>query len=266
MFHGSASGIANGTPGTAVTQLESNQAGALLADVAGAGDVNGDGYSDVVVGADAYDNGNTDEGAAFVFLGSATGILDGNPVNAHAQLESNQTSALLGGSVSSAGDVNGDGYADLIVGAEAYDNGQVDPNISSQYDLIELLGNRIGPLPQDRPHYIKLDGYYTFDFKKAGQATVGIRLRALSGIPQNALAGHYLYGSNEAFLLPRGQLGRTDFEHGLDVHLGDRSAPTREDCREDGDGHEASEGKDPAIAHGRLAFRILCWFAMSSSR
>ena len=105
-------------------------------------------------------------------------------------------------------------------GLISYDNGQVDPNISSQYDLIELLSNRVGPLPQDRPHYIKLDGYYTFDFKKAGQATVGIRLRALSGIPQNALAGHYLYGSNEAFLLPRGQLGRTDFEHGLDVHLG----------------------------------------------
>jgi outer membrane receptor protein involved in Fe transport len=105
-------------------------------------------------------------------------------------------------------------------GLVSYDNGQVDPNISSQYDLIELLSNRLGPLPQDRPHYIKLDGYYTFDLKKAGQATVGIRLRALSGTPQNALAGHYLYGPDESFLLPRGQLGRTDFEHGLDIHLG----------------------------------------------
>jgi hypothetical protein len=100
------------------------------------------------------------------------------------------------------------------------DNGQTDPNISSQYDLVELLGNRVGPLPQDRPHYIKLDGYYTFDFKKKGQLTVGARLRALSGIPTNALAGHYLYGPNESFLLPRGQLGRTDFEHGLDRHFG----------------------------------------------
>jgi hypothetical protein len=100
------------------------------------------------------------------------------------------------------------------------DNGQVDPNISSQYDLIELLGNRIGPLPYDRPHYIKLDGYYTFDFKKRGELTVGARLRALSGVPMNALAGHYLYGPNESFLLPRGQLGRTDFEHGLDMHFG----------------------------------------------
>ncbi|HEU0034940.1 MAG TPA: TonB-dependent receptor [Kofleriaceae bacterium] len=105
-------------------------------------------------------------------------------------------------------------------GLISYDNGQVDPNISSQYDLIELLANRVGPLPQDRPHYIKLDGYYTFDFKKSGALTVGARLRALSGIPTNALAGHYLYGANESFLLPRGQLGRTDFEHGLDMHFG----------------------------------------------
>ncbi|MBA3540245.1 MAG: TonB-dependent receptor [Deltaproteobacteria bacterium] len=104
-------------------------------------------------------------------------------------------------------------------GLISYDNGQVDPNISSQYDLIELLANRIGPLPQDRPHYIKLDGYYTFDLKSAGELTTGIRLRALSGIPQQALAGHYLYGPDESFLLPRGQIGRTDFEHGLDIHV-----------------------------------------------
>ena len=105
-------------------------------------------------------------------------------------------------------------------GLISYDNGQIDPNISSQYDLIELLGNRIGPLPQDRPHYIKLDGYYTFDLKEAGAITTGIRFRALSGIPTNALGAHYLYGANESFLLPRGQLGRTDFEHGIDLHLG----------------------------------------------
>ncbi len=105
-------------------------------------------------------------------------------------------------------------------GLISYDNGQIDPNISSQYDLIELLANRIGPLPQDRPHSIKLDGYYQFDFKKQGQLTVGARLRAFSGIPENALAAHYLYGPNESFLLPRGELGRTDFEHGLDMHVG----------------------------------------------
>jgi len=42
--------------------------------VAGAGDVNGDGYADVIVGAFLYDAGQSDEGAAFVFLGSGSGI------------------------------------------------------------------------------------------------------------------------------------------------------------------------------------------------
>jgi hypothetical protein len=105
-------------------------------------------------------------------------------------------------------------------GLVSYDNGQVDPNISSQFDLIELLSNHVGPLQTDRPHYIKVDGYYIFDFGKNGNLTTGIRFRALSGIPENALAPHYLYGQDESFLLPRGELGRTDFDHGLDVHIG----------------------------------------------
>jgi hypothetical protein len=105
-------------------------------------------------------------------------------------------------------------------GLISYDNGQVDPNISSQYDLIELLANREGPLPQDRPHYLKLDGYYTHDLKKFGAATVGARFRALSGTPVDVLGRHSRYGVGETFRLPRGTIRRTDFETGLDVHAG----------------------------------------------
>src|SRR5207249_805161 len=72
---------------------------------------------------------------------------------------------------------------------------------------------------QDRPHSIKLDGYYGFDVTDNDKLTVGARVRAISGIPENALGGHYLYGPNESFLLPRGQLGRTEFEHGIDIHV-----------------------------------------------
>jgi outer membrane receptor protein involved in Fe transport len=104
-------------------------------------------------------------------------------------------------------------------GLVSYDNGQIDPNISSQYDLIELLANRQGKLPQDRPHYIKLDAYRGFEVG-GGVLTLGTRVRALSGIPKNALAAHYLYGSDESMLLPRGSLGRTDFDHGVDLHVG----------------------------------------------
>jgi len=127
VFLGSPSGVADGNPATAATVLESNQASAFLGfNVASAGDVNGDGYADVIVGASSYDNGQTDEGAAFVFLGSPTGIASGNPATAAAVLESNQDSAQFGSGVAGAGDVNGDGYADVIVGASMYDNGQTD--------------------------------------------------------------------------------------------------------------------------------------------
>ena len=104
-------------------------------------------------------------------------------------------------------------------GSVSYDNGQIDPNISSQYDLIELLANRYGKLPQDRPHSIKIDGNYTFDVGTHNALTVGSRIRYLSGIPMNALGAHSVYGPDEAFLLPRGAMGRSEFEHGIDVHL-----------------------------------------------
>ena len=125
VFLGSASGIPSGNQTSAAAQLESNQVGANFGiGVAGAGDVNGDGYADVIVGAQYYDNGHIDEGAAFVFLGSASGIASGNPTTAWVQLVSNQENGYLGSSVAGAGDVNGDGYADVIVGAPLYANGQ----------------------------------------------------------------------------------------------------------------------------------------------
>jgi hypothetical protein len=131
VFLGSASGVADGNPATVDAQLESNQLSAFLGNsVSGAGDVNGDGYADVIVGAYLYNAGSADEGAAFVFLGSASGIADGNPANAAAQLEANQASANLGVSVSAAGDVNGDGYADVIVGAPYYNKGQSDEGVA----------------------------------------------------------------------------------------------------------------------------------------
>jgi hypothetical protein len=126
VYHGSATGI-NTTP---IVILETNQANAFMgSSVAGAGDVNGDGFSDVVVGAFFYDNGQTDEGAAFVYHGSVTGI-NTTPVST---LESNQINAQMGQSLSSAGDVNGDGFSDIIVGVNFYDNGQVDEGAASVY-------------------------------------------------------------------------------------------------------------------------------------
>ena len=118
-YHGSAAGLG----ATAAWTAESDQAGAVFGySVGTAGDVNGDSYSDVIVGAYAYDNGESDEGRAFVYQGSATGLSTTTAWTA----ESNQAGANFGRSVGTAGDVNGNGYSDVIVGAIGYDNGESD--------------------------------------------------------------------------------------------------------------------------------------------
>ncbi len=102
---------------------ESNQAGANFGkSVATAGDVNGDGFSDVIVGAWYFDGGESYEGKAFVYYGSATGL----NTTASWSAEGNQANANFGVSVGTAGDVNGDGYADVIVGASGFDSPEID--------------------------------------------------------------------------------------------------------------------------------------------
>src|SRR5262245_57347836 len=119
VFHGGAGSLST----TPATTLESNSANALFGfSATTAGDVNGDGYDDVVVGAYTFTNGQNQEGKAFLFQGSATGV---NPTAAWS-VESNQATANFGYSVSSAGDVDGDQFADVLVGAYRYDNPTLD--------------------------------------------------------------------------------------------------------------------------------------------
>src|SRR5207244_3506133 len=76
------------------------------------GDVNGDGYDDMVAGASAYANGQNGEGAVYVWFGSVSGLED-QPSWRH---ESDLVGGELGASVA-VGDVNGDGYDDVLAGA-----------------------------------------------------------------------------------------------------------------------------------------------------
>ncbi len=83
-----------------------------------AGDVNGDGLADVVVGAFDYSSPESVEGFFAVFQSYKTTMIS------NFWVESNQAGALLGFSVATAGDVNGDGFSDVVVGEPGYSNGQ----------------------------------------------------------------------------------------------------------------------------------------------
>jgi hypothetical protein len=81
--------------------------------VAGAGDVDGDGRDDVLVGAFLQDAGAADAGVAYVVLGTPSGE---EPLStASARLVGEEASDFAGWSVAGAGDVDGDGLADLLV-------------------------------------------------------------------------------------------------------------------------------------------------------
>ena len=99
------------------------------------------------------------------------------------------------------------------------ETGQLDPNLTSLYDLPDLMANRYGNLGLDRPHNLKVDGFYAFDLKKAGIVTIGASVRAQSGIPRNTLAAHPIYGADESYLLGRGDIGRSPVTAQVDTHF-----------------------------------------------
>jgi len=122
VYYGSSSGLGSVPDAT----LEIDSAGALFGrSVEPAGDVNGDDFADVVVGARSYSNGESKEGGVFVFLGSQTGI-ETSPAWGY---ESDQENARLGISAATAGDLNADGWDDLVVGADWYDATRTDEGL-----------------------------------------------------------------------------------------------------------------------------------------
>jgi hypothetical protein len=90
--------------------------------VAGAGDVNKDGFDDVIVGADTNDNNDPDAGAAYIYFGGAN--MD-NSADVGIWGDSSYQD-YFGSKVSSAGDVNKDGFDDVMVGAPSNDRGTTD--------------------------------------------------------------------------------------------------------------------------------------------
>lgn len=128
VFHGSAAGLSlHPAWERRGTQPDENYGSRAES----AGDVNGDGYGDLVVGTMNHDGQWVDEGRVELFLGSPTGLqvqpawstghvptTAGGPARAHLQ--------LFGACVAGAGDVNRDGFADLLASGPYIDHAEDD--------------------------------------------------------------------------------------------------------------------------------------------
>jgi hypothetical protein len=115
-FHGSTRGLDNNVAAFTTSGAADAQGGSRFGHaVACLGDANGDGFSDFAVGAPNFDDGaNADEGRVYVYYGDAAGPTDANRDEFQ---PANQAGALYGWAVAGAGDVNADGFCDMIVAA-----------------------------------------------------------------------------------------------------------------------------------------------------
>lgn len=140
VMYGSASGL-SATSNWYVTGCYATGPGSRLgSSAAGAGDVNGDGYDDIIVGAPGADlNFGFPVGKAYVMYGSAVGmplmpgfsnlgrVTDGTTITGQHYV------GTFGATVAAAGDLNGDGYADVAVGSPNDDNFGSDAGLVSVF-------------------------------------------------------------------------------------------------------------------------------------
>ena len=114
LYRGSEEGLEQTPSWRAVSEAGDSRFGSALA---GAGDVDGDGVSDVVIGAPEYPVGQGREGVIYVYHGSSTGGLSHEP---ETTVTSTEPFERFGRAVAGAGDVDGDGFDDIVVGAPRY--------------------------------------------------------------------------------------------------------------------------------------------------
>ena len=147
--------------------------------VASAGDVNGDGIDDLIIGAHAADPNGARSGASYVVFGRTTGFaanlelssLDGTT---GFQINGEATVDRSGFSVASAGDLNGDGVGDLIIGAYG-----ADPNGLSSGTSYVVFGSTTGFAANlelstlDGTTGFQINGEATGDYSGRSVASVG---------------------------------------------------------------------------------------------
>ena len=152
--------------------------------VSGAGDVNSDGFDDMIVGAPWADpNGDWSAGSSYVVFGKASSFdaaLDLSSLNGtngfrlDGESRSSYDGDFSGSSVSNAGDVNGDGFDDLIIGAP-----NADPNGSGSGSSYVLFGKAsdfdatLDLSSLDGSNGFRLDGVVELDFSGTSVSNAG---------------------------------------------------------------------------------------------
>ena len=119
LYYGGPDGLSE----TADWTYESNAAVTVLGFSVSGGDVNGDGYSDIVAGGLQWTGVADDEGRVFLWYGSPTGPNVGEP---DWTLSMGQEGALFGSGVAMNGDLNGDGFDDLFMSAKQWSGPEPD--------------------------------------------------------------------------------------------------------------------------------------------
>ncbi len=150
--------------------------------VSGAGDVDGDGLDDLLVGAPGNDDGATDAGATYLVLGSPSG--SSSLSAATAKLEGTAASELAGSSLTSLGDVDGDGHDDLAISAPGA--ALVGPDAGSVY---VLSGPLTGTLDLTEAAYARIDGAAVGD--SLGTSLAGGWDLDGDGLPELAIGAPY---------------------------------------------------------------------------
>lgn len=160
-------------------RLDGNNDGFFGKSVSSTGDINGDGFTDVLVGAFIDGPSNGYAGSSYVVFGKATGFaatLDSATLNGSNGFRINGVAAfdLAGFSVSNAGDVNGDGFDDLIVGAFG-----ADPNSYSSGSSYVVFGKAAGfdatlnLSSLDGSNGFRLDGAAAYDYSGYSVSSAG---------------------------------------------------------------------------------------------